>query len=240
MLEDLAKLIASPTGDDEPEPAADPLQFEQAVRAFRARVPMGWDVFKALVQASHEQAFVIAGVAELDLVNEVWEALDKAVASGTTFDEFKRDVGAQLEQHWGRKNPARLETIFRTNVQHAYGAGTVEMLQNPVVLKRRPFWKYSAVLDGRTTLVCEHWNGTILPADDPAWKSHQPPLHFGCRSHLLALTRTQAEAMGIAEKAPAVEALDGFGNVEKPWTPDLSKYPPELRQAYEAKEKKRT
>lgn len=233
------ELVKLAEGDDEerqPEPPADPLRFQEAVRAFRARVPMSDADFYEMLEASHARAFVVAGVAKLDLVTQVWKALDDAISNGTTFEDFKKTVGAQLEEEWGRKNPARLETIFRTNTQRSYSAGKIEMMRNPAISKRRPYWRYTAILDGRTTVVCKTCDGTTLPADHPFWATHQPPLHFNCRATIRALTVSQAETMGVSDEPPTAEPLDGFGNVERDqWKPDLSKYPPELAHEFVVK-----
>lgn len=237
--EALLQLAAGEDGGPEDEgqrptaqPPADPLRFDEAVSAFRARVPMSDAAFRALREAVHSRAFVIAGVTKLDLVAEVWNALDDAVANGTTFAQFQKEVGAKLEAEWGRANPSRLETIFRTNVQRSYSAGTLDMMREPAVLKRRPYWKFSAILDGRTTQVCAECHGTVLPADHPFWATRQPPLHFNCRSHLIPLTVAQADSTGVTDETPAAEPMKGFGNLEEDWKPDLTKYPAGLAHEF--------
>lgn len=217
------------------EPSADPVHFEEAVRAFRARVPMTDAQYRGLAVELRGRAFTIAGVAQLDVVADVWAALDEAVAKGTTFAEFKATVGDALTKAWGKADSSRLDNIFRTGTQRAYGAGSVRQLQAPAVLARRPFWKYLAVLDGRTSPICRALAGLTLPASDPAWNSRKPPLHFRCRGKLVPLTAAQAEAEGITTKAPTATAQEGFGDPEAVWMPDLSKYPPELAAAYRAK-----
>lgn len=232
---ELVKLGPADGEGFEPEPPADPMRFEEAVRAFRARVPMLDDDFYDLVESARSKAFTVAAVTQLDIVHDVWRALDKAIADGTSFEDFKREVGAKLTSEWGRENPARLETIFRTNVQAAYGAGRVTQLRSPAVLKRRPFWRFSAILDARTSPICSPLAGLVLPADDPFWNTHQPPLHFNCRSTLIALTRGQAEDFGVDDPPPNAPAQDGFGNVSEDWEPDLERYPEPLQAAYRKK-----
>lgn len=233
MPEELLQLAEG----DQRQPPANPLRFEQAVASFRRRVPMSDAAFQALLDASHARAFVVAGVTKLDLVTEVWRALDRATADGTTFEEFKKEIGQKLESEWGRRNPTRLETIFRTNLQRSYGAGTVKMLRAPAVLRRRPYWKFSAVEDSRTTVTCSTSDGTVLPADHPFWATHQPPLHFNCRSRLIALTQAQADHYGVSSEAPDAPPAKGFGNVEEEWKPDLTKYPAPLVHAYQQKQR---
>jgi len=214
-------------------PPADPSHFLEAVRVWRARVPVSDTEFAQLEAEAQRRAFTVAGVAQAQLVADVWRALDSAIASGSTFQDFKREVGAKLTDAWGGERPWRLETIFRTNVQTAYGAGRARMQAEPAIRKRRPYLKYSSVLDARTSPICKPLGGTVLPVDHPFWASHQPPLHFGCRSTTIALTTEQAQAAGVAEEAPEVEPQEGFGRTAEDLQPDLSNFPEPLRRLLE-------
>jgi uncharacterized protein with gpF-like domain len=118
--------------------------------------------FDALQASAKKRAFTVAGVANADLVASVQEALAGALTQGTTLEEFKDAMGAKLEAEWkgSVKNPAaRLETIFRTNVQSSYNAGRHAQATDPDTLLLRPFWQFDAVTDGRTTPGCRAANG---------------------------------------------------------------------------------
>lgn len=220
-----------------PRPPADPKAYQEAVDWHRQRVPMTDAEFEAMQVASHERAFRVAGVAQLDMVNHVWSAIDKALAGGATLDEFREEVEASLTSAWGGESPRRVEVIFRTNLQHAYSRGRWEQQTDPVVKDLRPFWEFSAILDLGTTEVCRATHGTVLPADDPLWQSHNPPLHHQCRSTIVNLTPEQAKAKGITPTPPTTPAASGFGAAPgaDDWHPDLTKYPPELAAEGEMK-----
>jgi len=224
------------------QPSADPRRFEEAIGAWRAKTAMSEADWQALTEAQRQRAFKVAGVTNLRLLSDVWNALDRAVEKGETLADFKAGIAAKLEKEWGGEKPGRLETIFRTNVQTAYSHGRYAQQTTPAMLKRRPFWKYSAVNDSRTTPICQPLGGTVLPASDPFWNTHVPPLHFNCRSTIIALSRDAAEAQGIAEDAPDIDAAEGFGLAPRPGTdtfaPDLSNVPPPLAKAYLAKQHK--
>lgn len=217
-----------------PSAPPDPNRFQEAIDTLRRRVPMTDRDFEELVDGNHRKAFTIAGVQSLDLLTRVWKAIDKALERGTTLEDFKRDVGQQLEQEWGRPNGARLETIFRTNVQSSYSAGRHEQQTKAAVLRRRPFWEFVPLLDDRTTAICRPLKGFVRPAEDPVWKKLYPPLHFACRSGIKALTREQAEDR-VAAKVPDVTPLESFGGPPTTFEPDLSKYPERLLDAYRKK-----
>lgn len=217
--------------------AASPKKFDEAIEAFRKRVPMTDKEFSALSAAAKKKAFRVAGVAQLDLVTDVWRAIDKAVAEGTSFADFKKTVGERVTAAWGGTvdSPGhRLETIFRTNVQTAYSHGRWEQLTDPDTMESHPVWMFDAVLDDRTTDICEECDGTTLPADHGWWGQHNPPLHFSCRSGIIPMTASDADA-GMTEKAPRTKADDGFGAPpeDSDWVPSKSDYPSELWDAKE-------
>jgi len=154
--------------------------FPEASKWFRNRLPVTDDDWDALSDSAKLRAFNVAGVAQLDLVQDVWSGIDEAVSDGTTLAEFRAVVGERLAAAWGGSAPYRVETIFRTNVQSALNAGRYEQQNDPDVLAQRPLLRYSAILDSRTTEICKAAHGTVLPASDPWWHSHQPPCHHAC------------------------------------------------------------
>ncbi len=185
--------------------------------------------------AARQRGFTVADVTHLDVINSVWLALDDAIANGATFDDFKKTAGPTLEAEWAgsvKNPPARLETIFRTNVLAANNAGRHAQMTDPVIAARRPYWQYIDVDDNRECPICKACHGTILPSSDQWWQSHTPPQHFQCRCRFRPLTVKQAEAAGVTIDPTQIQADDGFGSspavVAEPWQPDLSKYPPEL------------
>ena len=64
-------------------------------------------------------------------------------------------------------------------------------------VKRRPYWEYVAVLDSRTRPEHRALNGTVLPADDPFWKTHKPPLGFRCRCTVVNHTKESLAREGL-------------------------------------------
>lgn len=220
--------------------SADPVDFDDAIAWFRKRVAMTKADFERLSAAAKRKAFTVANVAQLDLIQQVWDAIDEAVKEGTPLADFKKAIGGELRKAWAGSvddPPWRLETIFRTNVQNAYGAGRYRQATHPDVAGDRPVWMFDAILDGRTTDICEACDGTKLPNDDAWWKTHLPPLHFNCRSSFIALTDKQAGKITLV--APTQPPQDGFGLApgESEWEPDPNAYAPTLAQAFETKMK---
>ena len=225
--------------DPLPGISADPVRFEEAIKSIRRRVPMTDDTFSALEKEELDYAFTVAGVAELDVVVDVYEAIQRAVADGTTLEDFKAEIGERIEAAWGEEAPARLESVFRTNVMSSYNGGRHEVAQ--AVKDERPYWRFDGPNDSRTSKdICAPIvrAAVILPADHPWWKTHYPLLHVNCRHRVTTLTREQAEAEGITENPPDVEVPEGFGRPPpisggSHWEPDPKDYPRDFRAALE-------
>lgn len=222
--------------------------FEEAVRAFLARTPVDPETWRHLTQAERERAFMIAHVTQADVLNDAMAAITRAMDEGSNFEDFKREIGPALEDAWQGDvaNPsARLETIFRTNTATAYGQGHYRQMQDPAVKRARPYWKYVAIEDQRTSKWCGPLDGVIRPADDPWWRHHFPPLHFNCRSTVVNLTEEEAQQEGITGSIPSSPApLPGFGNAPSAgapaWDPLAGDMDPEIKGALADKLHQRT
>lgn len=132
-----------------------------------------------------------------------------------------------------------METIFRTNVQGAYNAGRHEVAQ--AVKKERPYWRYQAIRDSRTSEMCEECDGTVMAADSAWFRTHYPPLHPNCRCIAVTLTEAQAKREGISARGPNVKPAAGFGLAptgggRSDWEPEPQDYPKEFADELEAKE----
>ncbi|HUB09451.1 MAG TPA: phage minor head protein [Myxococcales bacterium] len=211
------------------------MKFEAAIGWFKARVPLTDEELAALEQEAAELAFYVTGATQLDVVTAVWNALESSIDQGTPFADFQEAVADVLEDAWGGEIPGRLETIFRTNLQTSYSAGRYREQYSPAARRQRPYVRLDTVPDSRESDICEALNGLgAFPKDGAFIASHHPPLHFSCRTQEVDLTEEEAQELGLEASPPDVAADDGFGGTPGfGWKPDLSHYPPELRQVAE-------
>jgi SPP1 gp7 family putative phage head morphogenesis protein len=223
-------------------PSAKAPQFREAVAWFQGRQPITKEEWSKLEVSERRNAFAIAGIANLELSGDVLKGLEKAHKEGKPFKDFQKEFQERLEKEWAGtvKDPsARMETIFRNWIQGANNAGRYEQATNPDALAVRPYWKFVAVLDVRTSVICKECNGVILPAGHPWWKTHIGPLHHRCRSSFITLTKKQAEKAGITAEPPSIAGDDGFGNAPEPdkirVTIEISQVPVELQTSWIAK-----
>lgn len=222
--------------DDAPDVDADdfPKTADELTKHLRKVLSIPADEFYALEAKARGRAFTVSGVADLDLVTDVWRAVESAVTNGETLEDFKGRIGEQLVEAWGGEIPGRIETIFRTNVQSAYAAGRWHQNNRPEVRATHPYCRFVAAF-GACEEICEPLDGTVLPTEDEWWATHQPPLHFNCRCDVSAITVEEARDYGIDAVPPEGEPLEGFGVPITDWKPDLSTRPPELTYLYELK-----
>lgn len=172
---------------------ADPLAatlskpFKAQLAAFRLRlgnlVPTSkWD---DLVKSQHDSAFMVAGAVKADLLADLAQAVDKAIAEGRGFDAFKKDFrsivkkngwhgwtgeGTEAGENW------RMRTIYRTNLRTSFMAGRHAQL----VAGNYKFWVYRHGGAAHPRLHHLSWDGLALPPDHPFWETHYPPNGWGC------------------------------------------------------------
>lgn len=209
----------------------DKLYFKAAYDWFKKKLPMSEKEYSQLETQAKQRAFYVSGIMKADILNSVFDCLSKAAANKMTLKDFAKAVGKRLDDEWGESvsNPDwRIETIYRTNVQTAFQAGRHSQHSRPITKKLRPYWKFYAKADNRITECCAALNGKILPADSPFWNTHYPPLHYNCRSKVVALRKNQITPNMLTDEKdlPKNNVQKGFGNAPTiDQEPDLSKYP---------------
>jgi hypothetical protein len=133
-----------------------------------------------------------------DLLADLRKAVEKAIADGTTIDEFRRDFDEIIRKTgWQYKGARgwRTAVIFNTNLSTAYAHGHWQRMTDPDVLKVRPYLRYvaSSSADPRP----EHmaWYNVVLPADDPWWNTHYPPNGWGCKCGVVSVSARELEEL---------------------------------------------
>lgn len=174
--------------------------------------------FYALDLKTRQLATTVRFLSSLEQIETVIKAVNKAVAEGTTFNDFKKlleDNEIVLSEHY-------LKNVFRTNIQTAYGHG--RWIQQQRNKANSPYLMYSAIDDGRVRPSHLALNRIIRHIDDPFWLLFYPPWDFMCRCSVIALTEAQARKLGITpdEDLPVIANNLGwstspltFGEMEK-------------------------
>ena len=189
------------------------LEPKLAVDYFRSKgYQISWNWQEMSMQA-HSQAFTVAKATSLDVLESVRLELDRALATGTTEHEFKKNLRPVLEKlgWWGKKidingevqlgSPRRLSVIYRTNLATAYQAGRYQ--QQLASSETHPYWQYVATMDSQTRTAHAALHLRVFRYDDPIWQKLYPPNGWGCRCRVRALTRAQVEREGLIIESSA-------------------------------------
>jgi len=202
-----------------------PLPPEEAIAYFRGKgYRFSWD-WHDMWHEDHVKAFTVAKAMRLDILEDIRDEIDRALAEGMTLEEFRKNLTPILQKKgwWGRVavgdeegaqvvqlgSPWRLKTIFNVNIQTAYQVGHYRAMTDPDVLRARPYWRYVAVLDSRTRPQHRMWHNTVLPADDPWWDTHYPPNGWNCRCTVVSHSKRELEREGLkVSKTPKVKTYE--------------------------------
>lgn len=186
----------------------------------------------AEVRAGHERAATAAKVATAyalySVARHLWDGAETAQADGQPLELHRAELAERLHESWGAAGPL-WETANAEPMQRAFTHARARRLDDPSVRAILPYWKYDAVLDGRTTQLCRGLNGLVRPANSPDFPI--PPLHWHCRSTVRGLSRAEGEAQVSAAVRPTVPA--GFGSFDAMPQPEGG--PPELLSAYHSR-----
>lgn len=162
------------------------------------------------------RAMKITGVIEQRVLNATQTVLENGIrydkALGTTMKELREDtelVGYLPDVDAAGRPvnvPARLENIVRTNTAYAWNEARQALFTDPDMRGFVEAFEYSAILDDRTSEVCEALDGKI----QKDWGSMTPPNHFQCRSLLIPVTQVD-DWNGKEDTIPAsVKPQKGF------------------------------
>lgn len=209
-----------------PEPTAAPVNFAEAIDYFRSKVRIPTRRWNDLWRDQHAAGFMVAGAMRDELLADLQAAIAKAMESGTTLEEFRRDFDEIVARHgWSYRGGRnwRTRVIFETNLRTAYSAGRWSQAQR--LKATRPFGRYVAVMDERTRELHRHWHGTVLHIDHPWWGTHIPPNGWGCRCRFVTLSARDLRRYGFTVTEPAPEVQRTTRQVRGP---DGAKIPVEV------------
>lgn len=171
-----------------------------------------------MLDEAHDKAFTVAKAMRLDLLSDIRAALETALQDGQTLSQFIKTLQPTLEAQgwWGKQaivdsqgnaemvqlgSPRRLQTIYQTNLQSAYMAGRKVSMEETA--DTHPYWRYVAILDGKTRPGHRVMSGKVYRHDDPIWSVIYPPNGFRCRCRVTALTEAALKRKGLAVDSSA-------------------------------------
>jgi len=173
------------------------------------------DGVRALIQQELQNS-VKFGRTPGDTRQVIW---DRLVSRGFTSREAVLDaeddpqVARALKDLWGvseKQTAAYLDTLSRTNLFEAMNEARYAEFTDPELGGFVVALQYSAILDDRTTDICEALNNQTWAEDSDVWDQYRPPNHFNCRSVLIPVTELDGWD-GQESPPPNVQPQAGFG-----------------------------
>lgn len=186
---------------------AQQLKHEEAIAYWeRKSLRESWS-WRDVWTSEHAAAFTVAKTAQLGVLEDLHEAVGKAIEKGTSFEKFKKEIGPVLQEKgwWGKKtvvNPdgvkeevqlgseRRLRTIFETNKRQAYNAGHYAQGMKST---SHPYLLYLLGPSQRHREQHAAWEGVCLPKDDSFWETHHPMNGWGCKCHVRFISEEKYE-----------------------------------------------
>lgn len=181
-------------------------RYPEAFEYLRARGVEPSADFYDRVEAARKQAWTMSKLSDLDHIQRIKDSLEKAIAEGTSFDNWRKANLADLQ---GLPKSYQ-ETVFRTAVQSSYNAGRWAHFRDHA--ERRPILRYTAINDSRTRPAHRALHGLMMPVDDPRWQTLAPPGGFNC--FLPGTTVRGAFELGLKSRytGEAIEITAGTGD----------------------------
>jgi SPP1 gp7 family putative phage head morphogenesis protein len=193
-----------------PEVTPGEVPFSEAIDFFKAKVNLPSKSWDEMVGAINAKGFTVAGATKMALLEDLRGAVNAAIESGETINEFRDRFDAIVQQHgWAYKGSRgwRTRVIYDTNLRTARMAGRWEQYQR--VKDRRPYLQYQTAGDARVRPEHAAWDDWVLPIDSPWWDTHYPPNGWGCRCTTRSLSQRQLEREGKAvTPEPTVERAE--------------------------------
>lgn len=185
----------------------------EAVEYFRQKgyqLSFAWEDITAQM---HRQAFTVAKVMEMDILQDIRSAVDIALSDGKSFADFKKELEPTLKAKgwWGKGlmedpldndlkevqlgSPRRLKVIYNTNLATAHSEGQWARVQDRKAAF--PYLIYDA--NNSETPREEHsaWDKLVFRVDDPWVERHFPKKEFGCKCRMRSASQRMLERQGL-------------------------------------------
>jgi uncharacterized protein with gpF-like domain len=190
-----------------------PLPPKDALAYFRRKGLSPSFAWQDVWQEEHAKAFTVAKAMNRDVLEDIRNAMDKALAEGQTLEQFKAGLKPLLQQKgwWGKKtltdpltgkavraqlgSDRRLKTIFQTNMRVSYAVGNWQRAW--ATRATFPYMVFQHNSDRYPRPQHVAWSGTCLPVDDPWWDTHYPPCAWGCNCSVNSLSKRMLDQRGV-------------------------------------------
>lgn len=172
------------------------LRFER----FADRLAITKGQYNHLWKVFRYKFFWLSLINDVKIIEKIKNSLSEAIENGIPQREWIVEYLDELEM-----KSYYAETVFRTNLTSHYNLG---ILNSHDV----EYFEYVAILDGRTTPICQKLNGKIFKKTDTRIL---PPNHYNCRSVVVPTLLPLQEPVNVDKIIrPFQEFADFLYNIE--------------------------
>lgn len=187
--------------------------------------------YDEMLKEAHHQAFTVAKVTRLDLLNDIHTSLLEAKKSGMRFDTWRDKLQPTLAEKgwWGVRDVVdpktgevkkiyigskRLKTIFNTNMRVAYNVERYKAMRE---LDGYDYWLYISMMLSTSRDKHKAMHHKAIHRDDPFWQTNYPPNAWNCKCKVRAYSKKQIEKrkIDIVKKPAKLADKDWAYNVGK-------------------------
>jgi len=184
---------------------------QAALDWFKAKgIQPGFD-YRDVWKEEQANAFTVAKMLNADLLVEVRQLVEQALAEGQTYQQFAATIKPLLVKSgwWGIQtmdDPAtgetkqvqlgsegRIKTIYSTNMRTARAAGQWQRIER--TKRAMPYLVYTIGPAKEHRALHVSWQGVTLPIDDPWWNSHMGPNGWGCHCGVRQVSKYERDKM---------------------------------------------
>lgn len=132
--------------------------------------------------------------------NKILSALKNGVSQGELVSVLKEELG-DVSENW-------INTFVRTKTTEMFNSARKSYYEtDPIASQVVEAYQWSAVLDDRTSEICQYLDGKIFEKGNEVDRMG-PPAHFNCRSVLVPITKYEDYEL---DDIPSLEKLQAMG-----------------------------
>lgn len=187
------------------------LPFDEAIALFREKIALPTESWDELWNEYQNYAFTVSGITRGEVLQDIQDAIARAMEEGTAIGQFKKDFNQIIERRgWSEGqgfSAYRTELILSQNLRTAYAAGRWKQINDPVVAKNRPhlMWRHRDSRNPRPAHLA--LDGKVFSLSDPIWKVIFPPSGFSCRCQAYSLSDRDLTEMNLKPSDPPSERV---------------------------------
>lgn len=200
--------------------------YKEAVDYFKQKINIPTKRWNDLEGAMHTRAFTVAGAMRADILTDFRNAVDAAISKGESLQDFRNNF-YKIASKWRAADPSfdakmekpkygawRSKVIYQTNMLTAAAAAQERQARAmPDVFTHA---KYVCMMLPGSREEHKHWNGTVLPVNDPWWEKHSPPNGFGCLCEKEFISKYEMDR-GDEKVTRAPTAANDTRNIGENW-----------------------